>query len=293
MAEGEERLLSEVGVAVAVLTAHLAVEHWLLADVDRERDRKLARRVQLAEQRLGEGAARLPCRNYSLEDRRGMLAEGGSTSGLLFTSTMIIGLPVFASLSSSATCPPCSSSVGSASPLADESQVIAHNGHDHVGRLRRINRGEDAGGDRRRRSSSRVRSESRYRPAPGRGCRRARSSSFSRGCLPDSGGCCDEPSDQSPSCLLIVVGVGTDHGNELHFAGSTGAGVVLEQHEALARGGKVDGAVFGPRDLDGGAVQVGTAGIFRRDPCGTSARAGRAQGASISDSAGGRCARPR
>ena len=39
------------------------------------------------------------------------LAEGGSTSGLLFTSTTIIGLPVFSSASSSATCPPCSSSV--------------------------------------------------------------------------------------------------------------------------------------------------------------------------------------
>ena len=39
------------------------------------------------------------------------LAEGGSTSGLLFTSTTTIGLPVFSSASSSATCPPCSSSV--------------------------------------------------------------------------------------------------------------------------------------------------------------------------------------
>ncbi|OQB88499.1 MAG: hypothetical protein BWX86_02660 [Verrucomicrobia bacterium ADurb.Bin122] len=38
-------------------------------------------------------------------------ADAGNTSGLLFTSTTTSGLPVFSNASSSATWPPCNSSV--------------------------------------------------------------------------------------------------------------------------------------------------------------------------------------
>ena len=63
--------------------------------------------------------------------------------------------------------------------------------------------------------------------------------------------------------LQIVVGVGTDHGDGLHLRRiEREQAVVLEEYEALACGGQIDGAMVGPRDLDGGAVEVGTAGIF-------------------------------
>ena len=42
---------------------------------------------------------------------RARFTDGGSTSGLLLTSTTTIGLPVFSSASRRATCPPCISRV--------------------------------------------------------------------------------------------------------------------------------------------------------------------------------------
>ena len=71
--ERKERLLREVRIGVTMLAAHLAVEDRLLADVVGERDRELAGRVQLAEERLGERAAALHAGVEALEDGSGAL----------------------------------------------------------------------------------------------------------------------------------------------------------------------------------------------------------------------------
>ncbi len=46
---------------------------------------------------------------------------------------------------------------------------------------------------------------------------------FSRGCLPASGGCCDEPSDQSPSCCRSSSALGPTTAMDFTFAGSSGS----------------------------------------------------------------------
>ena len=65
--------------------------------------------------------------------------------------------------------------------------------------------------------------------------------------------------------LQVVVGVGADDGDRLHLRRvERQQAVVLEQHQALARGGEVGGAVVGPRDLDGGPGEVGPARVLEQ-----------------------------
>src|SRR6186713_2987742 len=66
--EAEQRLLGEIGVAVTVLAAHLAVKDRLLANVTRVRNRQLAAGGDVAEQNFCERATPLHTGVEALEN---------------------------------------------------------------------------------------------------------------------------------------------------------------------------------------------------------------------------------
>ena len=88
---------------------------------------------------------------------------------------------------------------------------------------------------------------------------------FSRGCLPASGGCCGEPSDQSPSCCRSSSAFGPTTAIVFDLARvERQQAVVLQQHEALARGVEHRGAVVGARDLGRRPREVGPARVLEQ-----------------------------
>jgi hypothetical protein len=86
---------------------------------------------------------------------------------------------------------------------------------------------------------------------------------LSRGCLPASGGCCGEPSDQSPSCCRSSSAFGPTTAIAFSFAGSSGRSQLAALH-------RLDGAFVELRRrhdevVAGADRHRGRVGVGRRD----------------------------